>query len=83
MGFRAYVLIKLKEEVNPEQFRAIIQQIDCLNESDYVDVVRGMFDIIVMVEAPLTVSTVLEKIKKIEGVENAQTCQLVKTHNDW
>ena len=83
MGLRAYILIKLKESVDPKKFRDILQSMDHLSEADFIDVVNGMFDIIMMVEAPVCVRTVVEKIQVIDGIDSVQTCQIIRPHKAW
>ena len=83
MGLRAYLLIKLKENVQPEKFDRILRQLDSLDEADFVDAVNGAVDIIVMVEVPVTIKPIVKQIQRIDGVIEVQTCKILGVHKEW
>lgn len=83
MSFRAYLLIKVKENVQPEKFDKIMRQIDALVETDFVDAVNGFVDIIVMIEVPVTVKTVLKQIQNLDGVTEVHPCRILGIHMEW
>ena len=83
MGFRAYLLIKVKENVHPEDFDKILQELDALNEADFVDAVNGAVDIIVMVEVSVTLSSVIKHVQQIAGVSEVKTCKILGIHKEW
>jgi len=76
MGLRAYLLIKVDENIQPKKFDKIIRQINDLNETDFVDAVNRIVDIIVMIEVPVTTKSVVKQIQCIDGVTEVQTCEI-------
>jgi len=83
MGFRAYLLITVNDDTQPTKFSKILQKIDKLKETDYVDPVNGAIDIIVMIEVPVTIKPVMKKIQRIDGVAKVQSCKILGVHKEW
>ncbi len=83
MGIRAYLLISLKKGVQQKESDEIIQKINALDEVDFLDAVTGPYDLIAMVEVPVTVETISKAIQGIDGVDNIQSCQILGVHKRW
>jgi len=77
MGLRAYLLVNAKDEVRHDDFRKAILDLEDLIEVDFVDPVVGSCDMVVMIEAPVSVEAVTRKITSLYWVENVSTLKIV------
>ncbi len=77
MGTRAYLLVNVADEVNQQQFVKILRELEEMIEVDFVDPVIGTWDMVIMIEAPVTVAAVARKIQDQEWVKELQTLQIV------
>jgi len=77
MGLRAYLLVNAKDEVRHDDFRKAILDLEDLIEVDFVDPVVGSCDMVVMIEAPVSVEAVTRKITSLFWVENVSTLKIV------
>ncbi len=77
MGTRAYLLVNLVDEVDQQQFVKILRELEDTLEVDFVDPVIGSWDIVIMIEAPVTVAAVAKKIEDKPWVKEMQTLTIV------
>ena len=77
MGTRAYLLVNMSDEVNQQQFVNILRELEDMIEVDFVDPVIGIWDLVIMIEAPVTVASVAKKIQDQAWVKELQTLQIV------
>ncbi|WP_031514794.1 hypothetical protein [Desulfofalx alkaliphila] len=77
MGTRAYLMVTVKDEVNQAQFVNILRELEEMREIDFVDPVVGSWDIVIMIEAPVTVDAVAAKIKSQPWVDKLETLKIV------
>lgn len=77
MGLRAYLVIKVKEGIGREQFTEIVRGLEGMPEVDFVDPVKGVSNLVAMVDCPVTVEAVAEKIKAKSWVESLDILSIV------
>ena len=77
MGLRAYLLVNAKDDVRHDDFRKAVLDLEDLIEVDFVDPVVGSCDMVVMVEAAVSVEAVARKITSLYWVENVSTLKIV------
>jgi len=77
VGLRAYLLVNAKDDVRHDDFRKAVLDLEDLIEVDFVDPVVGSCDMVVMVEAAVSVEAVARKITSLYWVENVSTLKIV------
>lgn len=77
MGTRAYLTVNVVDEVNQQEFVKILRELEEMLEVDFVDPVVGDWDIVIMIEAPITVEAVAKKIKALPWVKELKTLTIV------
>jgi len=77
MGTRAYLMVNVVDEVNQQEFVKVLRELEEMVEVDFVDPVVGNWDIIIMIEAPVTVEAVARKIEALPWVKELQTLKIV------
>jgi uncharacterized protein YjgD (DUF1641 family) len=77
MGMRAYLMVNVAEEVNEQGFAEILRELEGMTEVDFVDPVVGNWDIVIMIEAPITVEAVAKKIEEQPWVKELKTLKIV------
>lgn len=79
MGLRGYVFIKIEGGMDSTQSMELIRKIGNMKEVVLVDDVAGNYDMVALIDAPVTIKSVVEKISALPGVSSAQYCQVIKT----
>jgi len=79
MGLKAYFLVTLGDYM--EQYKSIdlVRQLKEMPEVDFVDPVIGRRDMVIMVDAPVTVEAIANKLRAREGIEDLQVLRVVGT----
>ena len=77
MGLRAYLLVNAKDDVRHDDFRKAVLDLEDLIEVDFVDPVVGSCDMVVMIEAAVSVEAVARKITSLYWVENVSALKIV------
>ena len=77
MGLRAYLLVNAKDDVRHDDFRKAVLDLEDLIEVDFVDPVVGSCDMVVMIEAAVSVEAVVRKITSLYWVENVSALKIV------
>lgn len=79
MGLRGYVFIRLKNDVTPQQCLAIRRKLEGMREVITVDDVIDIdwFDMVALVDAPILLRDVADKIGNIQGVLSTQPARIV------
>lgn len=78
MGTRAYLLVTVADEVNQQQFVKILRELEDTADVDFVDpVVGGKWDIVIMIEATISIAAVAKKIEDLPWVKELQTLRIV------
>ncbi|SHE66248.1 hypothetical protein SAMN02745133_00868 [Desulforamulus putei DSM 12395] len=77
MGLRAYLMVTVHDDVDQQGFVQILRELEEMIEVDFVDPVVGRCDIVIMIEAPVTVQEVANKIEKLPWVKKLETLKIV------
>jgi hypothetical protein len=77
MGLRAYLLIEVAEEVEHDEFVNALRELEDSPHIDFVDPVVGPYDMVVMVDAPVTVEATAGKIRELSWVKNVEIMRII------
>jgi hypothetical protein len=77
MGLRAYLLIDVADDIQQNEFIQELRELEEMPGVDFVDPVIGSHDMIVMVEAPVTVEALANKIRGKEWVKDMEILRIV------
>ncbi|MDO7788584.1 hypothetical protein [Desulforamulus aquiferis] len=77
MGTRAYFLVNVVDEVNQQEFVNILRELEDMVEVDFVDPVVGEWDMVIMIEAPITVEAVARKLEGLAWIKELKTLKIV------
>jgi len=77
MGLRAYFLVTLGDQMEQHKSIDLVRQLEEMPEVDFVDPVTGRRDLVIMVDAPVTVQATANKIGAREGIEDLEVLRVV------
>jgi len=77
MGLRAYFLITLEDQTEQQKSIDLLKQLEEMPEVDFVDPVVGRHDMVVLVDAPVTVEATANKIMAQEGIKDLEVLRVI------
>jgi DNA-binding Lrp family transcriptional regulator len=77
MGLRAYLLVKVKDNLEQEEFIESLREVERMPGVEFADPVIGEFDMVVMVDAPITVEAVAAKVQDNQWFEDMKILKLI------
>jgi hypothetical protein len=77
MGLRAYFMVTARDDLTQEEFVKAVREVEETPGVDYVDPVIGSRDMVVMVDAPITVEALAKKTSAKEWVKNLEILKIV------
>ena len=77
MGLRAYLMVDVVDEMEQQEFVKVLRQLEEMPGVDFVDPVIGSHDMIIMVDAPVTVEAIASKIREKSWVKNMDIMRIV------
>jgi uncharacterized protein with GYD domain len=77
MGLRAYFLVDVADEMEQREFVEGLRELEETPGVDFVDPVIGEHDMVVMVDAPITVEAIASKIRDKAWVKNVEIMRIV------
>jgi len=77
MGLRAYLLVKVKGNVEQEEFIEPLREVEQIPGVEFVDPVIGAFDMVIMVDAPVTVEAIAAKVQDNQWFEDMKILKLI------
>ena len=77
MGTRAYLLVNVQDDINQQEFLKILRQLEDLIEVDFVDPVVGKWDMVIMIEASITVDSFAKKLKEQTWIKEMEILKIV------
>jgi hypothetical protein len=80
MGLRAYLLVDVNDGIDQKEFITEMRQLEEMPGIDFVDPVIGPCDLIVMVDAPITVESIARKIQEKPWVKNIEILRIVSIY---
>ena len=80
MGLRAYLLIGVNDDIEQKDFINEVRQLEEMPGIDFVDPVIGPCDVVVMVDAPVTVESIAQKIQEKPWVKEIKILRIVSIY---
>jgi len=77
MGVRAYLLVDVADDMEQQDFITSIRDLEETPGIDFVDPVIGHNDMVIMVDAPVTVEATASKIRGKKWVKNVEILRIV------
>lgn len=77
MGLRAYLFVDVADEVEQQGFIKALRELEEMPGVDFVDPVIGSHDVVIMVDAPVTVEAIANKIRNKEWVKGMEIMRIV------
>ena len=77
MGLRAYLLCSICDEVEQGEFIKILRDLEVMPGVDFADPVIGNTDMVIMVDAPVTVQDIANKIAGKKWCKDIQILRIV------
>ena len=77
MGLRAYLLVDIVDDMRQDEFIKELRELEEIPGVDFVDPVIGSRDLVIMIDAPVTVNAIANKIKSRPGVKNMEILRIV------
>jgi len=74
---RAYLLVSVVDDMGQDYFIKAVRALEEMQGVEFVDPVTGSFDMIIMVEAPLTIETLVKKINSKSWVRRVEVLRVV------
>ena len=80
MGLRAYLLVDVADEMEQQEFIKVLRQLEEMPGVDFVDPVIGSRDLVIMVDAPVTVEAIASKIRGKPWVKDMEILRIVSMY---
>lgn len=77
MGVRAYLLVDVADDMEQQDFINTLRELEEMPGVDFVDPVIGSRDMVIMVDAPVTVEATASKIRAKDWVKNLEILRIV------
>lgn len=77
MGLRAYLLATVADDLEQEQYSKALLELENMTEVDFVDPVVGSYDIVIMIEAPVSVEAVAREIAAKPWIKDLKILRIV------
>jgi hypothetical protein len=78
MGLRGYLLLQLRDELEQKDFVDVVRMLEEMPDVDMVDpVVGGDYDVVVLVDSPITVESTAKKIREQNWVKDMDIVRIV------
>lgn len=77
MGMRAYLLVDVADDMEKKEFITTLRELEEMPGVDFVDPVIGSHDIVIIVDAPVTVEAIASKIRAKKWVKDLEILRIV------
>ena len=77
MGVRAYLLVEVADDMEQQDFVSTLRQLEEMPGVDFVDPVIGSTDMVIMVDAPVTVEAIASRIRSKDWVKKLEILRIV------
>lgn len=77
MGMRAYLLVDVADDMEQKEFITTLRELEEMPGVDFVDSVIGSHDIVIIVDAPITVEAIASKIRAKKWVKDLEILRIV------
>ena len=79
MALRAYLLVKIADNVDRAAAEKALRQVEALPEVDFADPVVGSYDLVLMVETGESVGAVAEAVSRFPWVKSVETLKITSS----
>lgn len=80
MGLRAYLLVDVADDLEQGQFIEVLRELEEMPGVDFADSVVGSRDLVIMVDAPVTVEAIANKIRAGGWVKDMEILRIVSMY---
>ncbi|MHB8840275.1 MAG: hypothetical protein ACYC56_00575 [Candidatus Aquicultor sp.] len=80
MGLRAYLMVDVVDDMDQQQFVKAVRELEEIQGVDFVDPVIGDCDMVIMVEAPVSIESLSNKIRENSWVKNIEMLRIVSIY---
>jgi len=77
MGVRAYLLVDVTDDIEQQEFITTLRELEEMPGVDFVDPVIGSHDIVIIVDAPVTVEAIASQIRAKKWVKDLEILRIV------
>jgi len=77
MGVRAYLLVNVADDLEQQEFITRLKELEEMPGVDFVDPVIGSHDIVIIVDAPVTVEAIASQIRTKKWVKDLEILRIV------
>jgi len=77
VGLRAYLLVDVADDMEQQDFVKALRELEESPGVDFVDPVIGSHDMVIMVDAPVTVEAIANKIRDRGWVKDMEILRIV------
>jgi hypothetical protein len=77
MGLRAYLMVNVADDMEQADFVKALRELEDTPGIDFVDPVIGSKDLVIMVDAPVTVESIANKIRANSWVKSTEVLRIV------
>ncbi len=77
MGLRAYLLVDVADDMKQDEFLKAVRELEEMPGVDFIDPVIGSRDMVIMVDAPVTVEALASKIRAKNWLKNMEILRIV------
>ena len=80
MGLRAYLMVDVADNMEQGDFVKALRELEETPGIDFVDPVIGSKDMVIMVDAPVTVESIANKIRDNSWVKSVEILRIVSMY---
>jgi hypothetical protein len=80
MGLRAYLMVNVVDEMPQADLIKAMRELEETPGVDFVDPVIGSKDLVIMVDAPVTVEAIANKIRSNSWVKDTEVLRIVSMY---
>ena len=77
MGLRAYLLVDVTDDMKQQEFTSKVRELEQMPGVDFIDSVIGSHDMIITVDAPVTVESIARKIQDKSWIKNMEILRVI------
>ena len=77
MGLRAYLMVDVVDDMEQQDFTKVLRELEETPGVDFVDPVIGSRDLVIMIDAPVTVEAIASKIRARDSVKSMEILRIV------
>lgn len=77
MGLRAYLMVNIVDNMEQADLIKALRELEDAPGVDFVDPVIGSKDLVIMVDAPVTVEAIANKIRNYSWVKDVEILRIV------